>query len=231
MGRQHLRGGSVDPRHRHRAGYLFIVIEGELEEAGEEGRIRAGPGDVLVHRPFDAHCNSIGSRGVKLLNLHLLDDFDLPPFAHVEDADSIVRLAERDALEASEAAADMMVAKDNRSNDWPDLLADHLRRPGGLSLHDWADRARLAPETLSRGFNKLYRVSPARYRLEYRARLAWRQIVETADPLADIALECGFADQPHMCRAVRAVTGSTPSTWRLAVTSAEADRQSCRGGR
>jgi AraC-like DNA-binding protein len=215
-----LSGGSVDDRHRHRTAYLAIVLEGELEEAGEEGRRRVGPGDVLFHAPFDAHCNYVGARGVKILNLPWFGDTVLPPLARLDDANAIARLAERDAFEAGAAAAGAMIPKPDRLRDWPDLLADRLREPNGLSLHDWAERIGLAPETLSRGFKKLYRVSPVRYRLEHRARKAWLEIVHTTSPLADIALKCGFADQAHMCRQVGAVTGRSPAKWRLRTSNA-----------
>lgn len=212
--RQELQGGSIDLRHRHRAGYFVIILEGELEEAGEEGRRRASPGDVLVHRPFDAHCDYIGARGAKVLNLPWLNGLNLSPMGRLGDVDAIMRLAEYDAFEASTAAVSAIVPRADRCRDWPDLLADHLRGPTGLALHEWADRRGLAPETVSRGFKKLYGVSPARFRLEYRARSAWRQIADTVCPFAQIVLDCGFADQAHMSRAVRAITGSAPSNWR-----------------
>jgi AraC-like DNA-binding protein len=139
----------------------------------------------------------------------------MPPTGHVADPDAIVRIAERDAGEASVAVGRAIVAKSQPPCDWPDLLANHLRGQYPSSLSDWADRVGLAPETLSRGFGKLYGVSPARYRLEYRARFAWEKIVRTTRALADIALECGFADQSHMSRAVRAVTGESPLAWRV----------------
>jgi AraC-like DNA-binding protein len=36
-------------------------------------------------------------------------------------------------------------------------------------------------------------------------------------PLADIAAETGFADQPHMTRAITALTGVSPRAWRRAL--------------
>ena len=208
------RGGSVDCRHRHRAAYLSIVLEGEETEAGEEGRSRLGPGDVSVHRAFDAHCNYVGRRGILVLNLPWPETVGMPPVGHLSDADAIVRIAEYDAAKASAAVVEAMVPKSDRCSDWPDLLGDNLRDPNGLSLYGWAHEAGLAPESLSRGFKKLYGVSPARYRWEFRARNAWRQIIETDLQFADISLSCGFADQSHMSRAIRALTGSSPSNWR-----------------
>lgn len=195
------------------------MLEGEEVEAGEEGRRRVRSGDVLVHQPFDAHCNYISTRGLTVLCLPWPANFDLPPMGHLDDADAIVRLAERDAFAATAETIATMVRRDDRLADWPDLLAENLRSFDGLSLRDWADQAGLAPETLSRGFRKLYGASPARYRFEYRAREAWRQIVRTTHSLTEIAMSCGFADQSHMSRAVRAITGSSPLNWRLGRSS------------
>ena len=36
-------------------------------------------------------------------------------------------------------------------------------------------------------------------------------------PLAEIAAETGFADQPHMTRAITALTGAPPRAWRGAL--------------
>jgi AraC family transcriptional regulator len=36
------------------------------------------------------------------------------------------------------------------------------------------------------------------------------------EPLAQIALACGFADQAHLARIFRRETGTAPSAWRLA---------------
>ncbi|HEU4731148.1 MAG TPA: helix-turn-helix domain-containing protein [Kofleriaceae bacterium] len=42
----------------------------------------------------------------------------------------------------------------------------------------------------------------------------WLAIVRTRDSLAAIAAATGFADQAHMTRSVRALTGASPSAWR-----------------
>jgi AraC-like DNA-binding protein len=50
-----------------------------------------------------------------------------------------------------------------------------------------------------------------------RGRLAWRRIVEAGQALTDLAYELGFADQAHMTRTVRAITGQPPRAWRAGV--------------
>jgi AraC-like DNA-binding protein len=74
--------------------------------------------------------------------------------------------------------------------------------------------AGLAPETISRGFGRVFGTTAASFRAEARARRAFEQIVRTNAPLVDIAANSGFADQAHMTRAVRALTGAPANSWR-----------------
>jgi AraC-like DNA-binding protein len=67
---------------------------------------------------------------------------------------------------------------------------------------------------VSRGFAKVYGTTAASFRAEIRSRFALRQIIRTGVSLVEIAAYVGFADQAHMTRAVRALTGATPTYWR-----------------
>ena len=64
-------------------------------------------------------------------------------------------------------------------------------------------------------FGRFWSVTPARFRAEVRARKAWRAIAFGDAPLAEVAADGGFADQAHLTRAIRALTGRTPGAWRL----------------
>ena len=58
---------------------------------------------------------------------------------------------------------------------------------------------------------------PAAFRAQARAQAAFVQIIESRAPFAAIAIETGFADQAHMSRATRALTGRTPAEWRRSI--------------
>jgi AraC-like DNA-binding protein len=45
---------------------------------------------------------------------------------------------------------------------------------------------------------------------------AARRLADTDQPLAEIALACGFCDQSHLTRTFRRRTGLTPGAWRRA---------------
>lgn len=213
-GRERLASRTSIPRHRHRCGYITIVLSGGYEEAGPAGRVDLQPGQVAVHRSFDAHLDHVRPGGAELLNLPLPPMTVLPSFFSIDDPDLIVRLAERDAPSAALALAlaprDRVAAR----NDWPDELASAIIAAPRLALGPWAEARGLAAETLSRGFRKAFGVTPARFRLELQAARALELIEDNALPLAGIAAECGFSDQPHLTRTIVEVTGRSPTAWR-----------------
>jgi AraC family transcriptional regulator len=85
-----------------------------------------------------------------------------------------------------------------------------------VSCETMAGLAKLSVSHLSRAFKQTFGFSPHEYLI--RRRLQWAQdlMLQTDAPLAQIALECGFADQAHLSRAFRRLTGERPSSWRRA---------------
>lgn len=211
-GSERWAGASSLPRHRHLQAYAALILSGGYEECGSLGRFRVGPGQVLLHRSHDAHLDRFSSRGAQVLNLLLGEE---PAFGlgAVSDVDAIARFAERDSMAAAEELRGQLRRLDSEPADWPDALARDLLDDPGLRLADWAERHGLAPETLSRGFGSVFATSPARFRAEIRAQCALAFLARGDAALADVALQAGFADQPHMTRAISALTGRPPGYW------------------
>ncbi len=202
------------PRHRHALGYATVVIAGSFVEASFAGRFAVDPGDVLLHAAFDCHANSArAARHVEILRL---------PWSHatlegrfrVDDPDRLARICERDPRQAELELSRALRPAPRRSVDWPEDLAAALSRPSAGPLREWAEARGLAAETLSRGFRRAFGVSPKAFRLESRARRAWRRVLSTGVSLSAIAQDLGFADLAHMTRSIRALTGLPPSGWR-----------------
>ena len=213
-GREKWGAGSSVLRHRHDQAYAAIVLSGGYEESGSRGRFRVRPGDVLVHRAFDAHLNRFADNGAQLLNIVLPTP---PPFAlgQLSDTDAVVRTAERDPVAASLQLGEQLRETTHAAEDWPDILAADLIARPNTRLDVWARRHGLSPETISRGFRKLFGQTPAAFRSEVRAQRAFALFVGSAMTLAGIAAHAGFADQAHMTRATKALTGAPPRFWRL----------------
>lgn len=211
-GRERWSANHTVPRHRHDRGYAAVVLSGAYEECGSCGRFRVTAGDVLAHDAFDAHLDRFRSAGAQIFNLII----DVPRFSigHVHDPDAIARAAERDPAEAAVLLRMQMAPLESSAEDWPDVLAFDLLNDPDCRLDDWSRRHNLAAETVSRGFGKVFGVTPAAFRLEVRTRRAVRMIGDESAPLAVIAAKAGFADQAHMSRAVRVLTGASPGHWR-----------------
>jgi AraC-like DNA-binding protein len=205
-------------RHRHDQAYVAIVLSGGYEECGSRGRFKVGAGDVLLHAPFDAHLNRFRTGETRILNL-VLEPFERPSAdaGRVADADGIASLAERDPAAAAIQMREQFTRIARAPADWPDLLAADLLKNPRTRLDTWARSHNLATETVSRGFGKVFGVTPAAFRAQARAQAAFVQIIESRAPFAAIAIETGFADQAHMSRATRALTGRTPAEWRRSI--------------
>jgi AraC-like DNA-binding protein len=130
------------------------------------------------------------------------------------DADSIVRLAEKDASKALAEVIEATVSARRSVQDWPHALAEALREDLHLRLDAWASEQGLADATVSRGFGRVFGISPKAYRAKQRAQMALRLALQSDHALTDVAITTGFSDQAHMTRTVHAMTGWTPGAWR-----------------
>lgn len=204
-------------RHRHDQAYAAIVLAGGYEECGSSGRFRVGPGDVLFHDAFDAHLDRFNSTGAQVLNIGL-GACPAARAGRVNDVDALVRLAMVDVEAARTHLFDRFVETRPLVHDWPDMLAADLADDPRLRLESWALRHGLTAESLSRGFGKLYGISPAAFRFEARALCALKYILRSNAPFVEIALRSGHADQPHMTRSVKALTGVSPRHWRASIS-------------
>lgn len=74
----------------------------------------------------------------------------------------------------------------------------------------------LSPRQLERLFAKYLRASPSRHYLELRLDRARELLLQTAKPILDVAVDCGFASASHFSRCYRAVYGHKPSDERSA---------------
>jgi len=82
------------------------------------------------------------------------------------------------------------------------------------SVESLASSAGVHRVHLARAFHEHYGVSVTRYLRSVRARRALSLITSTKLGLSYIAAESGYADQSHLTREIRALTGSTPGAFR-----------------
>ena len=211
-------------RHYHVRPYATLVLEGGYEEAGDQGRYQVVAGDVLLHPAFSAHRDRVAHARTLVLDLQLpLDGREWPGLARLANPDLVIRAAAADMRQAQALLIEGLTPLKRERADPADRLANALTSDPSQAIGEWAAVHDHSREWLSRRFKRLYGVDSALFRAEARSRLAWRRIVTSNEPLAGIAVECGFADQPHMTRAIGRLTGRSPNAWRRdrAVTSVQ----------
>jgi AraC-like DNA-binding protein len=217
VGVETLPAHCTQPRHRHLEGYANVVLAGSFVEASFTGLMDARPGDVLLHGWFDCHADAQSSRRpIQILRLPW--DETIEGHFRIADPDTLVRVAERDPVEAVEMLRRQAYAVGAAPRDWTDELARELAAETPLSLASFAEQRGWRPEALSRGFGRQFGVAPKVYRLELRARRAWFEVMRCRSSLTRIAADHGFADLPHMSRSIHALTGRWPSQWRLSLS-------------
>ena len=195
---------------------LLLLVDGTLELCSYRGRERLTRGMLAIRPTFDCRMVRAGAGGAAWLQLPWRPDWSLGATHEVADVDGLLLRAGHDlcaALAEAERIAGGASLPPLRLH-WIDDLKTAILADPHLSISDWSRAHRVSREGAARAFRAAYAVSPARFRLELRARRAWARIIAGDDALSLIALETGFADQSHMTRAVGWLTGRPPSAWR-----------------
>jgi AraC family transcriptional regulator len=93
-----------------------------------------------------------------------------------------------------------------------DFMDTHLER--NIQLSDVAEKCLLSSSHFSRSFRVSVGVPPRRWLIARRIDRAKKLLSAHGADLANVALDCGFADQSHFTRAFSALVGATPGRWR-----------------
>ncbi len=83
-----------------------------------------------------------------------------------------------------------------------------------LTIEDLAKEAGLSTAHFARLFRQVLGETPYQFLMDYRIEQAKRMLQDAQRPLIDIALACGFSDQPHFTRIFKRLTGQTPRDYR-----------------
>lgn len=213
---------SAQPRHAHEEVQLSIVLRGTMDEtvAGVVHRGRAG--DVVVKPAGLAHTDDFDATRILCIDF-VPDAVPLPPAAYAWcrfDAATAasLRLARRyfAGADVTEDVADLLSALPSLS-----LSDRRLARQAAEALDAGeTDVAALAATLgvhrvyLARIFREQWNCSPREYIQRMRVRDAAHRLASTRQPLADVALDAGFADQAHMTRAFTKIVQVTPGGFR-----------------
>ena len=88
------------------------------------------------------------------------------------------------------------------------------RLDSALPMPDLAQVANLSVGYFCHAFKRSFGMSPHAYVMAKRIERAQRMMLTTNEPLSQIAVSCGLADQSHLSRVFRRALGYSPSAWR-----------------
>jgi AraC family transcriptional regulator len=83
-----------------------------------------------------------------------------------------------------------------------------------VSVRRLASELEVHPVYLARAFRRRFGCRISEYAQRLRAQHAAHLLAQTGLPLASLAVDAGFADQPHLCRVFKTHFGITPGRYR-----------------
>ena len=226
--------------HTHQWPYVSILLRGVYEERVEQQKIVFQPMTMVFHGPRLSHQDTIGTGGADFFliefgeswwptiarsgvspkhayevrgegaswaALRLYNDFQMRALSEEATEEALYSLC---------AHLPRAMLVENSEPAWlrsvDDYLSEHFRER--YSLREVAQRLSVDPAHLARTYHRFRErtIGDAVNRL--RAQEAYRRITGTGNTLEIIARECGFADQSHMTRSVRDLSGTTPAALR-----------------
>ena len=227
--------------HEHALPYFCFLAGGRYRETHNGETIEYQPFSIAFHPAQFAHTDEIMSEGATFFAIELREEwerrlghrFDMSAWRfelqHGEavwlavkllDAFLNDRLGDRLGVDAivSEmlAIALRLVDRDRPERAWVRDLKHELRKSfaGRISLEDLAENIGLHPASIARGFRCDEGVTIGEYLNRVRVQNACRMMIDPTISLADVALSCGFADQSHLSRVFKSVTGMPPGALR-----------------
>jgi AraC family transcriptional regulator len=206
----------------------------------------------LIHHPRETHqMNSTGLAKCEphqslLVSAEAFAEQPLPgcrrPFSAkaIEILDDVRRAMERNPESAHAAALRLVTlltpsaqAADTRGGlaPWQKRKIDRYLKEKleqTIYVEDLASHVSLSVSHFCRAFKESFGTTPHMHIIRLRLELAQRLMLTTEEPLSQIALACGMADQAHLSKLFRRGVGESPGAWRRrSLTDAEAEAR-CR---
>lgn len=127
----------------------------------------------------------------------------------------LTKLIQKYGLERDE---DIAFNKSFTSSHYKRVL-DYISQNYGheVTLETMAREAGLSPSHFSRLFKQTIGQSPHQFVMSYRVERSKDKLRDLTNPMIDIALSCGFADQAHFSRVFKQIEGQTPKSYRNAL--------------
>ncbi len=238
---RHAAAKEVAP-HQHDAPYFSLLLDGAYEEWGDGFHLRYEPYTLVFHMPHTTHEDRMLGPS-RFFAVDLLPKWENViaeiggAREHVfelggGDAMWLVLRLYREFLARADAGLgvesllyELCAHVTKRPMDdlveppWLRVvdaeLRDRFAQP--LALAGLASAAGVHPTHLCRSFRRFRGHTISDAIVGARVQYVARRLTESDEPLAKIAIEAGFADQSHMTRIFKRVTGTPPGEHRSAV--------------
>jgi len=220
-------GNQQIDEHRHDWPLITIPRLGGYREADDTGTFDVDGPAIILHPPGRCHANCIHSSGMETFSIEFDPDWlgmggavDRSYFWQSGEATNQARAvvdlwssgtaSDCDLRSATTAlVANVVRAPKKEAPSWFEA-AMRLSIDHGLPARDVAHRLDMHPEWFARAYRSITGEGP---REQARRRMLERAVALLRDselPIAEIALACGFCDQSHLNRALKAQIGRTP---------------------
>ncbi|NNE67601.1 MAG: helix-turn-helix transcriptional regulator [Pyrinomonadaceae bacterium] len=232
--------GKADlPKHYHELGFFTLVLKGNYFDRIHGREEALNPMNVIWRAEGVPHIDRIGRKGgrfffveIKPEQLRRLREVEFPPSRFIQETGALTWLIFRLKREAEMAdqACDLIIdgltlemlghllrkSVDGKMPAWLKRVVEKLNDEFtyNISIDELASEAGVHPTTLMRTFRKFRQCSIGGYVQNLRVTAAARRLAQNDVPIAEVALDSGFADQSHLTKIFKRVTGTTPGAFR-----------------
>lgn len=235
----------VLPPHIHDRTTFGVMLEGSFDLTFAGASYDCSSSAIFTEPVGEKHGNRVGRGGARVLVLqpdhcqeeqfrpcrHLFDQIThakhdgikalaLRMVYELRGSDSTRKLALQGlGFEMLSIAARATTSQPSPPPAWLLQAKDQLQSTflENVDLEDVAAAAEIHPTHLARAFRTHFRQSIGSFVRRLRLDWAGSRLASTDDPIAQIALAAGFADQSHFTRAFKRHTGFTPGRFRSVV--------------
>jgi len=234
------RACSCIPRHCHEHAYFCLIRCGTYrEEYGGNHRV-CGPLMLVYHPPEEVHTEQFDGDEVRSFNLEFASSWlrDINHTAllnkpYETKSGPLVSLMIRlfDEFEHPDSSSALVMegltlellglcAREKRYQpvvpQWLRRIRDRLTEQctACLTIAELAADAGVNAGHLAGTFRRYFSCTVGEFVRRQRVELACRLLTDSDSPLADVALQTGFADQSHFTRTFKSHIGLTPAAYR-----------------
>lgn len=233
-------GSRLEP-HGHRQAFFALTLDGSYRESACGQDFQCPPRSVVFHPPGEEHSICMDRSAVRCFiveidSQQICDRYDsIAPSSLLHAMGGAMsdlaarmyaefRLADSSSSLAMQGLLLQILALASRGDSegecgcppWLRRIDSILRERfrSRLTLDEISREVGVAPTHLSLTFRRVHGRSLAEEQRRLRIEFACDRLQDRCAQLAEVAAECGFADQPHFTRAFKQLVGLTPAQYR-----------------